>query len=212
MPERARPIHEYIRKGQRAIPQDCELKYMVQKMTVHAESLTGLFGDVDNHFKWSQSTMRWSLISLMLTLNWYEQMGKSAPSIKMMERVVTGVTASKWSWKAQHLFAQIQATLYSLRLVKQSLDLISSLEGQGSIHPTLTILLNQLESLPCLEDLLPTRLELLRSSSNLLDFRQEMLEFLRLKHIRDQENESTVLTTGTLVITSVSVSSGISGV
>ena len=190
MPFPDRPIYEYIRNGQQAAPHRSESAHMLQKTEIYADSISDLFKIVGSHFRLLQDDMRWRLISLRLTLNWYEEVGKTPPSLRLVEKIITGTTRSTWSWEAQHLFAQIQAMLYSLRMIKQSLNSIKSQKSQVSLPHPLTHLLDQLGSLPCLEKLMLTRLELLRMSStlDLPNLRQKLLTFIRPETVQTDDS------------------------
>lgn len=89
------------------------------------------------------------------------------PDISVEDRVAAlkgNPTAKVWSWEDIQLEAEIQAVLYSLRIVRQIFQYLISV---GAALPNTVLELNQaLTELPPLKVLMPTRLEVLQRGND----------------------------------------------
>lgn len=98
--------------------------------------------------------------------HWYLNTDRPPPSRETMVTVITGklINTGMLKWGEIHLIAQIEATLYSLRIVFQTLEFIDPMTvnntKQDGLIEALTSLKDELRSLPPLKDLMPSLAEL----------------------------------------------------
>lgn len=159
-PHQPHSVGKYSRKGSRIIPSSIPLLSTLQLISsatallARIKALRTLFPDVP-------TTIAWRLFALHEILTWCSDVDKSPPSRTICTRVLTGTTtaAEMWTWEDLHLSAQIQGVLYSLRMLKQTLVNIPSMNifTTPSSFQSLLVVLHEL---PPLAQLLPSRLEL----------------------------------------------------
>ena len=177
-------VKEYSRKGQRYVYQrsDVDARFSTPSgLSTYAQSFCHLFEKVTRHFQMSEQNIYWKLVGLTQVLNWYHTEQKAHPTENTAWNAVTAVGDGKWSWEDIHLSAQIQAALYSLRVIKQIMEYSYSKNDPPCFSPPLRALYEVLQDLPPLRLLLPTRTELqdLASNPELAELRVKLRAYLK---------------------------------
>ena len=90
---------------------------------------------------------------------WHLSVSKTPPSRTLLQRALTGTYTPHPTWEDIHLSAQIQAVLYSLRMIQQVLQYIFS-AIEEALPSELLELAASLEDLPVLAELMPSSWEL----------------------------------------------------
>ena len=101
----------------------------------------------------------WRLYALSQAYHWYLNTSRTPPSRKALTRAMTGIYEPRPTWEDIHLSAQIQAVLYSIRMIKQILGYTAAIT-KTSLGPILQDLAALLNDLPQLALLVPSNLEL----------------------------------------------------
>ncbi|KAL9128345.1 MAG: hypothetical protein Q9217_002949 [Psora testacea] len=164
-----RRVEEHSRKGQRYIHQRSGVDAWVDRpdwLSTYAKLLCQSCEKVARHFRVSDSNMYWRLVGLTQVLNWYEGKRKPFPNLDVIGKAVTGVVERRWMWKEVHLSAQIQAALYSLRMIKQAMEYSCAKDTRPNFSPPVKLLFETLQKLPPLRLLMATRMELQNKASN----------------------------------------------
>lgn len=161
-------VMEFNRRGQRIEP---ELIQTLPKMKVVSytnnlatglESFTSLFSDFPN-------AVIWRTFALSEILHRCAETDKKPPSRSALASQFTGQVNRKISWLHIHLSAQMEAVLYSLRMLKQILhhrkplpspQPSEPLSNNPSSNNSFSRLSAILDTLPPLNQLFPSRLEL----------------------------------------------------
>lgn len=152
-------VSEYTRKGARITPSPIPLlstPHLISCATALATRVQALKNISPN----VPTVMAWRLFALHETLIWCSDAGKPSPSRSACMRALTGTAAAgTWMWEDLHLSAQIQAVLYSLRMLEQTLAAIPPGIESTELAPVqhLSVVLS---ALPPLAQLLASRLEL----------------------------------------------------
>lgn len=108
----------------------------------------------------------WRLYALSQVYHWYLNTSRTPPSREALTRAMTGRHKPRPSWDDIHLSAQIQAVLYSLRMIKQILGYTTAFPNT-SLAPVLQNLATILADLPNMAFLIPSNLELAFQMSNI---------------------------------------------
>ena len=161
-------IVEYGRRGQRIGPeviQTLSKKNVVsysKKLAAGLETFMSLFCEFPN-------TIIWKTFALSEILHRCAENQKKPPSRSALASQFTGQANRKITWLHIHLSAQVEAVLYSLRMLKQILhhsrtlpipQLSEPLAKHPSSNDGFLSLSAILDTLPPLSQLLPSRLEL----------------------------------------------------
>ena len=101
----------------------------------------------------------WRLYALSQVYHRYLNTGRTPPSREALTRAMTGTYKPRPTWDDIHLSAQIQAVLYSLRMVKQILAYTAAATDTHR-NPPLQNLAKILDDLPNMALLIPSSLEL----------------------------------------------------
>ncbi len=101
----------------------------------------------------------WRTYALFKVYLWHLNASKPPPSRALLQRALTGNYTPHPTWEDIHLSAQIQAVLYSLRMIQQVLQYISS-AGVKPLPRELQELAASLQHLPVLAKLMPSPWEL----------------------------------------------------
>lgn len=109
----------------------------------------------------------WKVYALSETYHWYLNTSRTPPSPESMTRALTGRFAPRSNWEDIHLEAQIQAVLYSLRMLKQILSYTLTAIALPLPDEPLTRLATALETLPPLALLMPSLYDLASQSKSL---------------------------------------------
>lgn len=107
----------------------------------------------------------WRLYALSQVYHWYLNTSRTPPSREALTRAMTGRHKRRPSWDDIHLSAQIQAVLYSLRMIKQMLGYTAAFPNTFS-DPVLQNLATVLADLPNMALLIPSDLELAAQMSD----------------------------------------------
>lgn len=114
-------ISEYGRRGNR-ITEDHVTLFSMMKTLTFANALTGTLDSCKRLFSHLPEDGIWRIYALREVVNWYIDEEKEPPSNTAMIRVLLGAAKAHLSWNDIHLSAQIQAVLYSLRMIAQILN------------------------------------------------------------------------------------------
>ena len=159
----SRILQEYTRRGHRYVHQTVDVHgnfHGNMGITGYAAYLNDLYHVITNRFTLQSKMLIWRLLVLSLVLKWNEDEGRNPPTIQNVENAMTGQAGFFWSWEDLHLTAQINAALYSLRMVKQALCYTRT-KGSGCLFDDPVRRLHDiLSDLPDLKVLITTRLEL----------------------------------------------------
>ena len=105
------------------------------------------------------STLIWRTYALFKVHLWHLNASKPPPSRDLLQRALTGNYTPHPTWEDIHLSAQLQAVLYSLRMIQQILQYISS-AMQKPLPRELQQLAASLQDLPVLARLMPSPFDL----------------------------------------------------
>lgn len=165
-------ILEHCRRGERIVPEDFQ-KLSEKKVIKYTNQLTAGLEAFNSSFCEFSSTIIWRAFALSEILHYYAENQKKSPSRSALAYSITGHANRKILWHDIHLFAQMEAVLYSLRMLKQILNYsrvlpnshISDPRAKNSSSSKDSLRLCAiLETLPPLNQLLPSRLELATQS------------------------------------------------
>jgi hypothetical protein len=162
-------VLEYGRKGQRILPTSIEL---LSDMGIlkHARSLRIRLQKFMTIFSDLPKALIWRIYALAEVYHWYLDTARTPPSRDAMITALTGKTEGRITWDDIHLYAQIEATLYSLRMTQQILAFVLPFNPSDEIAPsvmqTLIGLQDDLNDLPLLKILMPSRCELSAQTVN----------------------------------------------
>ncbi|KAL8725248.1 MAG: hypothetical protein Q9166_007487 [cf. Caloplaca sp. 2 TL-2023] len=153
-------ITEVSRKGLRIVASTVDLSASSsltdqQRVIDEPDALGSRIRMVKSRFRDLSPMLQYRIFALKETYDWYIANDKNPPSRKLIVCAITGEVGSPIVWEDIHLQAQIEAVLYSLRMVKQSLEYIEKV-GIGKFVE----LESMFEDLPPLSGLLPSRMEL----------------------------------------------------
>lgn len=161
-------VIEYSRRGQRIEPEVLQT-LSKKKVVLYANKLaTGLETFMSSICDFS-NTVIWRTFALSEILYRSAENQKKPPSRSALASQITGQANRKISWLHIHLSAQVEAVLYSLRILKQILHHSRTLPNPQPAEPltkhpssddSFSRLSAILETLPPLNQLLPSRLEL----------------------------------------------------
>lgn len=154
-------VSEYIRKGARITPSPIPLlsnPQIISSATALASRIQALKDTSPN----LPTVMAWRLFAIHEILIWCSDAEKPSPPRSACARALTGTAAAgTWTWEDLHLSAQVQAVLYSLRLLKQTLATVPPPGIKSTDLAPFQRLSVVLTELPPIAQLLPSRLELL---------------------------------------------------
>lgn len=177
-------------------------KILIDSMESFENSVTGL---CKQHF--------WRLYATHGVYKWYLDEDKSPIPESSLVATYAGITTSdKLTWFDIHVSAQLQAFLYAFRALKQFLNYLYlnvKPDGRSLIPAELWAVQMSLSSLPSINELMPSRIELATQSLPTTDLlalssasRQEKIKMsddtssLRNGGIDNEENESVAAVIG----------------
>lgn len=165
-----RKVFEYGRKGQKIYPTSIELMSGV-RILEHAKSLRIKLQHFKTVFSAFPEPLVWRMYALAEIYHWYLDTNRTPPSRDNMTTAITGNVTDRITWGDIHLNAQIEASLYSLRIIQQVLGFVlpsdPGNEAEILVLKILTYLKNDLADLPPLKQLMPNRWELLAQTANI---------------------------------------------
>ncbi|TPX15026.1 uncharacterized protein E0L32_004856 [Thyridium curvatum] len=113
--------------------------------------LLSLLGEVRG--KIGNTSLCWSVVSMYYDIIWAARERKESVALHVLQRDAdSNGRINMTTWSVMHLLAQIQATCYSLRMIKQILDIVTDTAIQ-SIPACFLSLREQLTALPALTEM-----------------------------------------------------------
>ena len=158
-PRRTPPsILEFTRRDIRIVSIDvCVLNG--SELAHTARILIRKLAAIRSHFSTLPSTSAWRVFGMIEVFSWNMDNGRTLPSHLAFSKMFRCSKGDIDSWQDVQLSAMLQAALYSVRLLKQVLDLVS-FRRMTKLESEMAILYEHLERLPSLEELVPSRHEL----------------------------------------------------
>jgi hypothetical protein len=148
-------VTEFERKGTRVAGTVVELDTTSSASTMLEDCLKSLQQDLEHHSSLSRAA-RWRAVAVKLVCQSNLDNDKPPPLSSDISRLVTGTREGILSWSFIHASGQMQASLYSLRMLSQistvALNILESTNHE--ILPSLHKLITLLNDLPTLRDLL----------------------------------------------------------
>lgn len=172
-------ILEYCCRGQR-LESELVPTFSKNKVLSYTNKLAAGLETFQSYFSNFSNVTIWRTFALSEVLHWYTQSQKTPPSRNALVCSITGQANNNTiSWLDIHLSAQMQAVLYSFRILKQILKyptqpLLNTttqpskpqkIKHSSSPVDPFSRLNTILETLPPLSKLLPSRLELINHPS-----------------------------------------------
>ena len=151
-------IMELTRRGHNFATQEIPL-FSYDNFIDFALRLHRQLDEYNTQFSGLQKPLVWRLYALSQVYHWYLNTSRTPPSREALTRAMTGIHKPRPTWDDIHLSAQIQAILYSLRMIKQILGYTAAFTNTPS-NPILRDLATVLADLPKLAHLIPSNLEL----------------------------------------------------
>jgi len=165
-----REVLEYGRKGMKIVPISIKSLSGVE-ILAHANILRTRLQHFKTTFSISPTAIIWRTYALAEVYHWYLDTARTPPSRDSVITVITGQVKGRVTWDDIHLCARIEASLYSLRIVQQVLKFVLPFdpkdETEMSMMEILMGLKEDLEDLPPLKQLMPSRLEMLAQTVDL---------------------------------------------
>ncbi|KAF4976433.1 hypothetical protein FZEAL_6913 [Fusarium zealandicum] len=148
-----RRVNTVVQKGRQVpmLPKEAAM--------IRARGLVNLMSRIKAGTK-GDNDRSWQILCLTLDVRHCHEEGKQSHTLKVLEDSLQRPTPKRISWDILHFVAQLQATYYSLRILKQALSLALAKETM----PELCDMLSSLPSLAKFPDSERT-LELLQNSS-----------------------------------------------
>ena len=192
--DRANKVLEFGRKGSRIKPEDINL-LSGHACILQAENFIAQLDAVRKLLSLGPSESVWRLLSILNVYRWYIENGKNPPSTKAFSRLTETATNETLRWEEIHLFAQLEAYLYSLRTLKQILG-YARISAKAKMPAPLLGLETQLRGLPTIDKLLLSRRELSSqelpeiASESLVDTLLSSVNIEAAEHIDVQQTET----------------------
>lgn len=148
-------VTEFERKGTRVAGTTVELDLTSSAVALLEDCVKSLKDDLGQHSSLSKAA-RWRAVATRHVCQSNLDNEKPPPLSSDINRLVTGSREGVLSWSFIHASAQMQASLYSLRMLSQISTVVQSfLEGaDNAILTPLQTLVNLLNDLPSLRELL----------------------------------------------------------
>ena len=157
-------IMELTRRGQRfatlEIPLFSHDDFIDFALHLHAQ-----LDEYHTQFSGLRKPLVWRVYSLSQVYHWYLNTSRTPPSRDALKWAMTGIYKPRPTWDDIHLSAQIQAVLYSLRMIKQILGYTAAFTKTPS-NLILQDLATVLADLPKMALLIPSNLELAAQMSD----------------------------------------------
>ena len=153
IPNQQQSILEHSRRDTRIVPVEIQLVDYTSVLR-DAESLNTQLGVLWNRYSSLPTTIIWKIFGMIEVFSWHLKSGRSFPLQRTALKFVWGNTDTSISWQDIQLSAQLQAALYSVRILKQVLTYASSCCELGS-DTHFPPLLARLKNFPLLRDLFP---------------------------------------------------------
>ncbi|KAA6412694.1 MAG: hypothetical protein FRX48_03686 [Lasallia pustulata] len=150
-------VVDYGRKGLRMASQEVRL-LTKQQCLLYVQGLKESFSQLRSASGLTTSHHLFKAYAIYMVCQWYVNNDKPRPARDALVGLLTGTTGKTLTWVEIHLSAQLQAALYSLRMLKHLLRYVELAVGRD-IPPLLKDLDMSLEDLEPIERLIPSRLE-----------------------------------------------------
>ncbi|KAI1003859.1 hypothetical protein K3495_g4351 [Podosphaera aphanis] len=115
------------------------------------------YSRVKNHFLYLATHETWVVMTILEEIEWssfQERTSLASLAPKLLADFASDSTSDwEYSWDLIHFFAQIHASLYSFRILRQISGIITRYHARGSLSAPILRLHQLLESLPLLRDL-----------------------------------------------------------
>lgn len=157
-------IMELTRRGQNFAAQEIPL-FSYDDFVDFALRLHRQLDEYHTRFSGLHKPLVWRLYGLSQVYHWYLNTSKTPPAREALTRAMTGLYKPRPTWDDIHLSAQIQALLYSLRMIKQILAYTAAFTTTAPT-PILQDLAANLQSLPKMAFLIPSNHELATKMSD----------------------------------------------
>lgn len=157
-------ISECTRKGSNYVMQSIKVMSMTQILAFASKLRKGI-NIYQRTFSELYNPLIWRIFAISEVYRWHLDAGKSPPSAEMMARALSA--EPHMSWEDIHFSAQIQALLYSLRMISQALAYKSAISTGPAPAKELQNSGVCLKDLPFLALLLPSPHELARCAAAL---------------------------------------------
>ena len=151
-------IFEYSRRDVRIVPdsvhisEPSEINRSTRKLAYRRDAIKSQFPAVPN-------CLVWRISAIIEVYSWYIENGRSLPSRKALTKAFCGNEETFISWQDVHLSAQIQAALYSFRLLTQALKVYSARKGKTKLENAVDESDLRRTNLPAIQQLVPSRQE-----------------------------------------------------
>lgn len=153
---KVRDVLEYSRKDNRIIPHDIHLDD--QPCLDHfVASLNRRLANVLQRYKTKPKAIMWRVFGMIEVFSWHVESGRIVPSHKVAVKALCGSSGKTTTWQDIQLSAQLQAALYSTRILKQ---ILAHVNARCALETAYLKLQGYLTSLPELKNLIirPTSL------------------------------------------------------
>lgn len=158
-----REMYEYCRKGRKVVQTSITLLSR-DELPKFAEKIRARLQLFRNTFSAFPVSVMYRSYAIAEVYHWYLDTDRTPPSRDTLAAALTGGINGQTTWDIIHLFAQTDASLYSLRMIQQILGLVLPFdpsEKMGtSVLQSLQALNKAIKSLPPLSQLLLSRWEL----------------------------------------------------
>ncbi|MCJ1288229.1 hypothetical protein MMC26_007584 [Xylographa opegraphella] len=153
IPNQQQSILEHNRRDTRIVPVEILLVDYVS-VRKYAELLTAQLDVLWKRYSSFPAAIIWKIFGMIEVFSWYLKSGRSFPLQRTAAKAVWGNADTSLSWQDVHFSAQLQAALYSVRMLKQVLTHVSNYGELGS-DTTFLSLVQRLTDFPSLRDLFP---------------------------------------------------------
>lgn len=116
-----------------------------QETLTYATSLAARLAEFKTRFSHLSEDLRWRVFAMREVVAWQGEQGKQAPEKTALMRLLQGKVGTRLDWSDIHLSAQIQAVLYSVRMLSQ---ILSTSMSSKSLPTSLLTTLISLTTLP----------------------------------------------------------------
>lgn len=164
---KVRSVAEYGRRGLRIASHEVQLLTKQQCLT-YVEGLKDRFSQLRGGLESTTLLCFFKAYAIYLICQWHVDNDKPRPTRGTLSGLLTGAAGRTFTWIEIHLLAQLQAALYSLRMLKQILRYVKAVVV-ADIPPLLGDLDMILEELEPIDKLIPTRMEVFEQGSSSLE-------------------------------------------
>lgn len=165
-----REMYEYCRKGRKVVQTPITL-LSKDELHNHAQKLRARLQLFRTTFSAFPVSVMYRSYAIAEVYHWYLDTDRTPPSRDILAAALTGKVDGQTTWDIIHLFAQIEAGLYSLRMIQQILGFVLPSDPvdkiETSVLQSLLSLNKVMKSLPPLRQLLPSRWELCAQTANM---------------------------------------------